>query len=143
VVFGAPGLLANSPAAPSLAPDAPWLEYEFTTSTDAPATLTLHLLPTFPIDSAHRLRFGLSVDGAPAQILDLAGSGEWQEGNAPTWEDNVRRNSALISSPLPDMKPGHHTVRLLYLDPGVVFGHLVITFPGAPPAYPVPPETRP
>jgi hypothetical protein len=141
MVFGAPGLLANSPAAASLAPDAPWLEYEFTITSDAPAALTLHLLPTFPIDSAHRLRFGLSVDGAPAQILDLSGSGEWQEGNAPTWEDNVRRNSALISAPIPDLKPGEHNVRLFYLDPGVVFEQLVITFPGAPPAYPVPPET--
>jgi hypothetical protein len=24
----------------------------------------------------------------------------------------------------------------------VVFEHLVVTFPGAPPAYPVPPETK-
>jgi hypothetical protein len=142
MVFGAPGLLANAPSAPSLMPDAPWLEYEFITTSHAPATLTLHLLPTFPVDSVHRLRFGLSVDGATPITLDLAGSGEWQEGNAPTWEDNVRRNSALVSESLPDLTPGHHTIRLLYLDPGVVFEHLVLTFPGAPPAYPVPPETR-
>ena len=37
---------------------------------------------------------------------------------------------------------GRHTVRLLYRDPGVVFEHLVVTYAGAPPAYPVPPETR-
>jgi hypothetical protein len=142
MVLGAPGLLANQPPSAALAPDAPWLEYEFTTISNGPATLTLHLLPTFPIDSAHRLRFGVAVDDAPPTTLDLAGSGEWQEGNAPTWEDNVRRNSAIMTLPLPQLKPGHHTVRLLYLDPGVVFEHLVVTFPGAPPAYPVPPETR-
>jgi hypothetical protein len=142
VVFGAPGLLANAPSAAALTPQSPWLEYEFTTTSNGPATLTLHLLPTFPIDSVHRLRFGFSIDGAAPQTLDLAGSGEWQEGNAPTWEDNVRRNSAVMSEPLPNLRPGHHTVRLFYLDPGVVLEHLVLTYAGAPPAYPVPPETQ-
>jgi hypothetical protein len=33
-------------------------------------------------------------------------------------------------------------LRLFYGDPGVVFAHLTITFPGAAPAYPAPPETR-
>jgi len=141
VVFGEPGLLANRSALDSHTIELPWLEYDFSTTTVGPATLALHLLPTFPVDSDHRLRFTVSLDGQPAIPFDLAGSGEWQESNAPAWESNVRRNSAILTTPLPTLRPGHHTLRLIYEDPGVVFEHIVITFPGAPPAYPVPPET--
>jgi hypothetical protein len=141
VVYGAPGTLAES-ASPALGSASPWLEYSFTTTSTGPATLTLHLLPTFPIDSAHRLRYAVSLDGQAPKQLDLAGAGEWQEGNAPEWEGNVRRNSAITTLPVSSLPPGPHTLRLLYIDPGIVFEHLVLTFAGAPPAYPVPPETR-
>jgi len=142
VVYGSPGILADAPPAKSLAADAAWLEYEFTTTTGGPATLTIHLLPTFPVDSEHRLRFAIDLDGQTPETLDLAGLGVWHEGNAPTWESNVRRNSAIVTTQIAELKPGHHTLRLLYEDPGIVFEHLVLTFAGAPPAYPVPPETR-
>jgi len=54
----------------------------------------------------------------------------------------VLRNSAIDTIALGQLTPGHHTLRLFYRDPGVVFQHIVITFPGAPPTYPVPPETK-
>jgi hypothetical protein len=54
----------------------------------------------------------------------------------------VLRNSATATLTLGTLKPGDHTLRLYYREPGVVFQHLVVTFPGAPPAYPVPPETK-
>jgi hypothetical protein len=141
VEYGEQGLLANLQAATSGAQDSPWLEYAFTTTTAGAATLALHLLPTFAIDSDHRLRYAVSLDhGAPVE-LDASG----QDGHGPntaTWSANVLRNSAIATVPLGQLAPGRHTLRLLYRDPGVVFEHLVITFAGAPPAYPVPPETR-
>ena len=142
VVYGAPGLLAD--AAPSAAPaasqDSPWLEYDFTTASSGNALLTLHLLPTFAVDSDHLLRYAVSVDGAAPVELDASGP----KGHGPdtaTWSANVLRNSAIATVPLGGLSAGKHTVRLIYRDPGVVFEHLVLTFPGAPPAYPVPPET--
>lgn len=152
VVYGSPGLLANTDitTAASGPQSSPWLEYRFlTTSPDLPGTLTLHLLPTFAVDSDHHLRYAVSLDNEPPIELDLtppatarkssgAGDGPSDSG----WTDNVLRNSAIATIPLGTMAPGKHTLRLLYRDPGVVFEHIVITFPGAPPAYPVPPETR-
>jgi hypothetical protein len=148
IEYGSPGLLAN---APSTAPptDAPWLEYDFTTISSGAATLTLHLLPTFPVDSAHRLRYAVSIDGHPTLERDAspaavtaasaaaAGDGPGNSG----WTQNVLRNSALATMQIATLAPGTHTLRLYYRDPGVVFEHLVLTFPNAPPAYPVPPET--
>jgi len=139
VTYGSAGLLAN--ADHGAHQPAPWLEYTFTTASTGPATLSILILPTFPVDSAHRLRFGASIDGDAERIIDAAGAGEWQEGQAPTWEANVLRNAGIYRVPIPHLVPGKHHIRLIYHDPGVVFEHLVLAFGGAPPAYPAPPET--
>jgi len=144
VVYGAPGLLANRAADNELSTkDAPWIKYEFQTISHGKSTLTLYLLPTFPVDAQHKLRFQVALDGHAAMQLDAAGAGEWKENVAPMWEANVLRNSAKIEVPLGDIAAGHHALRFFYQDPGVVLEHVTITFPGAAPAYPVQPETRP
>jgi hypothetical protein len=135
VVYGAPGLVESESTG------AAWLEYEFSTVSRGDALLTLHLLPTFAVDSEHKLRYAVAIDGGAPVELDASGSGEWKENSAPTWAENVLRNSATAKVPLAGLEAGRHTVRLLYRDPAVVFEHLVVTFAGAPPAYPVPPET--
>ena len=108
-----------------------------------------NLLPTFPVDSEHHLRYAVSLDGATPIELDLgapatprkslgAGDGPADSG----WSENVLRNSAVATIPLGPLASGKHTLRLLYRDPGVVFEHIVVAFPNAPPAYPVPPEAK-
>ena len=143
VVYGSPGVLATaiSTTITQRQQAAPWLDYDFTTTTTGPATLALHLLPAFALDSDHRLRYAVSIDSQPPIELDASGP----DGHGPdtaTWSANVLRNSAIATVPLGPLAAGKHTIRLIYRDPGVVYEHLVITFPGAPPAYPVPPETR-
>ncbi len=150
VMYGAPGLLANleMSVATSGPQYTPWLEYDFTTVTNGPATLALHLLPTFPVDSQHRLRYAVVVDGGAPMERDASGSSSAKgagAGDGPrgaSWAANVLRNSAIDTMALGDLAAGRHTLRLLYRDPGVVFEHLVVTVGGAAPAYPVPPETR-
>ena len=151
VIYGAPGLLANGgPAAGVVTgPDAPWLEYDFSTRSDGDATLTLNLLPTFPVDSEHHLRYAVSLDGATPIELDLSATAAPRKslgaGDGPSdsgWAENVLRNSAVATIPLGPLASGKHTLRLLYRDPGVVFEHIVVAFPNAPPAYPAPPETK-
>ena len=126
----------------------PWLEYDFATTTAGPATLALHLLPTFALDSDHKLRYAVALDGGAPMERDMSGSAGSKAagaGDGPSgadWPQNVLRNSGIDTIPLGNLALGKHTLRLLYRDPGVVFEHIVISFPGAPPAYPVPPETR-
>jgi hypothetical protein len=142
VGFGSPGLLANVELAPPSIASAPWLEYDFDTATDSTAMLTLALLPTFPVDAQHKLRYAVALDRRSPLTVDASASGGGQEYTPSNWSTNVLRNSATTELPLGSLRPGHHTLRLIYLDPGVIIEHIVITFPGAPPAYPVPPETR-
>jgi hypothetical protein len=100
------------------------------------------------VDSDRKLRYAVELDGGTPMERDasgVSGSKAAGAGDGPSgadWPQNVLRNSAVDVIALGTMAPGKHTVRLLYRDPGVVFEHLVITFPGAPPAYPVPPETK-
>lgn len=149
VVFGEPGRSIRGPITTSAGEGlSPWLEYEFTTTTAGPATLALHLLPTFPVDSDHRLRYAVSLDDAAPMERDASGGASVKatgSGDGPSgadWPLNVLRNSAIDTISLGPLAPGRHRLRLYYRDPGVVFQHIVLTFPGAPPAYPVPPETR-
>jgi hypothetical protein len=140
VTYGDPGLLANQPTV-RLAPQ-PSLDYDFTTTLAGAATVTLHVLPTFPLDSDHAQRFAVSLDGAAASILDTGSTGEWHEDSAPVWAANVLRNSAVLTIPVAHLTAGRHTLHLVYIDPGVTFEHIVITLPHAAPAYPVPGKTR-
>jgi hypothetical protein len=147
---GGPSFAASSQRVGSIVGGglSPSLEYDFTTTSSGPAMLALHLLPTFPIDSDHQLRYAVSLDGATPVELNAAASPNAKStgsGDGPStadWSANVLRNSAIATLPLGALTPGKHTLRLFYRDPGVVFQHIVITFSGAPPAYPVPPETR-
>ena len=101
----------------------------------------LALLPTFPVDSQHRMRYAVALDGQSPVVVDASDPEEWQDNAPPDWSANVLRNFAATRIPLGSLDPGRHTLRLIYLDPAVIFEHIVISFPGAPPAYPVPPET--
>lgn len=128
----------------ALSPDTiigtPSLDYVFTTTSSGDATGFIYLLPTFPIDSDHRLRYGLSIDGRVPVSLDAAGAEEHKH-NLSDWSSNVLRNSMIQSVPLGHLAAGKHTLRLFYGDPSLVFEHIMIVFPGAPPAYPFAPET--
>lgn len=142
VGYGSPGVLANAASVHPLPPrESPWLEYDFETISDSDAKLTLALLPTFPVDSRQKLRYAISLDGHVPVVMDASGAGEWHENSAPTWSANVLRNAAIATLSLGKLGSGHHTLRLIYQDPGVIFEHLAVTFTGAPSAYPVPPET--
>lgn len=148
VFFGELGRMTETPWGKAGTPNAnqavaasPWIEYEFTTHTADHATLSLYFLPTFPIDSDHRLRYAVALDGAAPIVLDAMGAEEHRKG-ITAWSSNVLSNAAVQTLDIGNLRPGRHSLRLIYCDPDVILEHILITFPGAPPAYPFPPETR-
>jgi hypothetical protein len=126
MVFGDPGSEASNQAAS--------LDFEIASTTRGDATLQVHLLPTFAVDSDHHLRYAVSLDNQPPVELD--------ETKDKDWAENVLRNDAIARVPLGNLSAGPHTLHFLYRDPGVILQHLVITYPNTPLAYPVPPETK-
>jgi len=141
VGYGAPGHRTDAESVALPIATAPSLDYDFNTTSSGVATLTLALLPTFPVDSQHRMRYAVALDGQSPLIIDASDAGRWPDNTPPNWSVNVLRNFATTKIPLGPLHTGHHTLRLIYIDPAVIFEHIVVSFPGAPPAYPVPPET--
>ena len=147
MVLGRPGLMksagwvgAAQKASTEAIKKGAWLEYDFNVSSTGEASLEIDLLQTFPVDSNHGLHYAVALDGDKAQVLDASGA-EVVGKDISAWADNVRRNAAAQRVELGSLRAGHHRLRLIYGDPGVIFEHLMVSFAGAPPAYPVPPET--
>ena len=126
MVLGDPGLDRAAPNAE--------LDYDFTSKAPGDAMLQIHLLPTFALDSGHKLRYAVALDNQPPVEVD--------EARDKSWAANVLSNDAIATVPLGDLAAGPHTLHFLYRDPGLILQHLVVTFPNTPPAYPVPPETK-
>jgi len=118
----------------------PWIGYNFTTTTAGSAILALYLLPTFPVDSNHKLHYAMILDNGAPIVLDASGTEQGGAGISP-WSSNVLSNSEVQTVNLGNLHPGKHTLRLFYGDPGVFIQHILITFAGSPPGYPFPPET--
>ncbi len=132
-VGGAIETRADVPSRPDTM-GAPFVDYAFQTDRSGKAVLTVAALPTFPLDRDHMLRYAVSIDGAPPQIVDIdAGR---------TWSEDVVRNARYTSSDWV-LKPGRrHSIRLWALDPALVIDRLTLDFGGKRTAYLGPSETR-
>ena len=127
--------LETGAAAPSypVATSAPYAEYRFTTSGSGPVTLRTTLVPTFPLNGDHKLRYAASIDGAPAQVVDVEAHKDW--------DDAVQRNATTTATDWPLGRPGNHVLRVYAMDPGLVLDSLVVDLGGRQNAYLAPPET--
>lgn len=124
-----------------------FLEYDFAVHENGPAILAVYLLPTFPLDADHQLRYAVQLDDGPIlerdmRMQDKEAKNNGDGPNGTAWAENVLRNLAIDRIPLSVGTAGSHRIRLIHRDSEVVFEHLVLGFPKAAPAYPVPPETR-
>jgi hypothetical protein len=125
-----------APLAPAAATSAPRLDYTLTFPAAGEFQLHLHLLPTHAI-SGSALRLAIALDEAAPQIVSLEigdGGPDWSRGVL----DAVRIATTKLSVP----KPGHHTLRVYAIDPGIVLDKLVVDLGGLTPTYlgPVSPE---
>ncbi len=129
----------TTPSVPSpadFAAQSPALEYDFTTTTAAPAAkLVVQCIPTHRITSERGLRYAVAIDAEAPQIIDL----ETPEFSAP-WSVNVLRASAFGTT-THNLPAGKHTLHLYMVDPGVVVDHITIDLGKLPKSYLPPAET--
>ncbi|MGI4863038.1 MAG: glycosyl hydrolase 115 family protein [Janthinobacterium lividum] len=121
----------------SLATSTAVAEYDFYTFTPAAPVVRVFSLPTHPTTRAASVRYGLSIDNGPIEVLDCKTVGRSEE-----WKQNVLSNNAQQQVKAPELRPGRHTLRLYPLDPGVVLDRITIDLGGLQAAYGVIPETR-
>jgi hypothetical protein len=94
------------------------------------------LAPTLNFVPGRGLRFGISFDDAPPQIVDAL-----EMNSKIDWETAVSDGVRKVRSKHSVAKPGYHTLKFWMVDPGVVLEKLVVDFGGVKPSYLGPPES--
>ncbi|RTQ48988.1 glycosyhydrolase [Hymenobacter gummosus] len=134
--------VTTTPAtAPAALPTAgsPCLEYRVRLSSPGPVTVQAYLAPTLDFAGQGGLRYAVSFDNEPPQVINLHPGLVADNGNRP-WEQAVARN-ILIKESKHAVGAGEHTLRFWRVDPGVVLQKLVIDCGGLQPSYLGPPES--
>jgi len=111
--------------------------YDFYTFAKANAALTVFSLPTHPLNNQYSMRYALSVDDGPIQLVDFKTVGRSEE-----WKQHVLRNRAERTVRFSMLEKGAHRLKIFCVDPGVVLQDFLIDLGGLKQAYSAVPETK-
>ncbi len=131
--------------APSVTPpeNSPRLEYKMFLFNAGNVNVETILSPSLNFVSGRGLRFALSFDDGPPQIVTAVpedysvGLGD---GNRD-WEKTVADSARLVKTPFTLSQAGEHTLKVWMVDPGVVLQKIVVDCGGQKPSYLGPPES--
>ncbi len=112
------------------------LEYRMYLFDSGPMQVEATLAPTLNFVPGRGLRFAVSFDDQPPQVVDALEHNSDQDW-AKAVSDEVRR----VNIELGVSQPGYHTLKFAMVDPGVVLEKLVISKGKIPPSYLGPPES--
>jgi len=129
--------------APSVTPpeNSPCLEYEMYLFHPGKVEVETFLSPSLNFVAGRGLRFALSFDDQPPQILTaVPESYSVGDGNRD-WETTVKDSIRKVTSTFTLEKPGPHTLKFWMVDPGVVLQKMVVNLGGVQPSYLGPPES--
>jgi hypothetical protein len=116
------------------------LQFDMQIFHPGPATVWVQALPTHHVYRDGKLRYGISIDDSPIQLIDLQADPDTRQ-TAAAWSLNVLRAAAIGQSKFTLATPGKHTLSIYYVDPGVALDKIVVDLGGLRPSYLGPPET--
>lgn len=100
----------------------PYLEYEFEIEESGEYFIQAEALPTFPLNGQKELRLAFSVNGSEPVIASVARSV-----NDAAWKQAVlSAHVSLTTEESYQLNSGLHTLRIHFVDPGVVIDQLFI-----------------
>ncbi len=113
------------------------MSYNFYTLNNAPAEVKIYTIPTYPLNKNFEMRYAVSVDDAPATVLNFKTVGRSEE-----WKQNVLSNTAVRSVKIPALSAGTHVLHIYMVDPGVILDRMLIDLGGLKAGYGVVGETK-
>jgi hypothetical protein len=124
--------------AKSVAPpeNSPSLEYRMYLFHPGKVQVEAILAPTLNFVPGRGLRYAISFDNAPPQIIDVLA-----ENSVRDWSDSVEDSVRKVTSAHTIDNAGYHTLNFWMVDPGVVLQKLVVNLGGVKPSYLGPPES--
>jgi len=117
-------------------PDSPCLEYRIYLFQAGPMEVEATLAPTLNFVPGRGLRYAISFDDQPPQIIDALARSSLAD-----WENSVANSVRKVTSTHILTEPGYHTLKFWMVDPGVVLQKLVVDLGGVKPSYLGPPES--
>jgi len=94
------------------------------------------LSPTLNFTPERGLRYAISFDDEPPQVIDALAHNEQGD-----WETSVKDSVRKVRSTHTLAAPGIHTLKFRMVDPGIVLEKLVVDLGGVKPSYLGPPES--
>lgn len=133
------GVTTFPTTAPSQTPggESPRLEYDMHLTEGGPVTVRAYLSPTLNFTRSDGLRYAISFDDEPPQIVNIHSDNT----SVPGWEQMVGDNINIKSTKHELSQPGKHVLKFWMVDPGVVLQKLVVSRGDLPASYLGPPES--
>jgi hypothetical protein len=124
--------------APSQMPggESPHLEYRIYLFTKGEVKAKAYLSPTLNFYNNEGLRYAISFDDEPPQIINMHAKRTFQD-----WEESVRNNITTVTSNHVLSEAGAHILKFWMVDPGVVLQKLVVVTGESKSSYLGPPES--
>jgi Glycosyl hydrolase family 115/Gylcosyl hydrolase family 115 C-terminal domain len=110
--------------------DSPRLEYEMYLFHSGEVQVESVLAPTLNFVPGRGLRFAVSFDDQPPQIVDALARNSRQD-----WEIAVKDSVRKVRSTHKLDSPGPHTLKIWMVDPGIVLQRVVVDLGGVKPSY--------
>jgi hypothetical protein len=121
--------------------NSPHLEYKTYLFSTGQVEVAAIIAPTLNFVPGRGLRFAVSFDDEPPQIVTAVPKGFFVDNGVRDWEESVRNNCREIKSTHMIAKPGEHTLKIWMVDPAVVLQKIVVNTGGVRPSYLGPPES--
>ena len=131
---------ANAPAAVP-GENAPCLEYKMFLFVSGAVNVQAICGPVLNFMPNRAVRYAISFDNEPAQIVTLVPEKyDAQNGNRD-WEKAVSNNARFGKSEHKVSESGYHILKIWMIDPGVVIQKIIVDLGGVKPSYLGPPES--
>jgi hypothetical protein len=130
--------------APSRTPGdgSPCLEYSMFLFDGGDVKVHAYLSPTQNYQSSQGLRYAISFDNGPIQMVNIHANDTIPDWKYPqAWNLAVSNNIKETVSRHHIDKPGDHVLKFWMIDPGIVLQKLVVDAGGMKPSYLGPPES--
>jgi len=124
------------------ADESPRLEYEMFLFNASEVEVHVYFSPTQDFLDTDGMRYGISFDDAPPQIMNIHVKDTIPDWKYPeSWNEAVSQNIKVITSTHSVEKAGNHVLKFWMVDPGLVLQKLVVDVGGLKPSYLGPPES--
>jgi hypothetical protein len=110
--------------------DSPCLEYDVYLLNSGQVSVTAYLSPTLNFPNEQGLRYGVSFDDEPVQVINMHAGKTYND-----WQESVSNNITIMKSVHELDSVGKHTLKIWTVDPGVVLQKLVIATGNVPSSY--------